>query len=380
MDTFFEDWGPYRDEEVAPAMRRIMESPYFPGLAGYIYPRLSLDEVRGVLEGFSSADDFHSQTMRIFIEQVIRRSINHFTCTGIEELDPGERYLFVSNHRDILLDSSLFQHAFRLAGYRTVEVAFASSLVPSPLTADISRLNKMFRFARRGNLREYYANALLLSRYIHHAMEEKGESVWIAQRNERTKIGIDSTDQGIVKMLYMRSPQDPVATLASLRIVPVSISYTWEPCDILKALECCREHRQERCSKRPGTDLQHMLAGITARKGDVHLHVGKPITEDKLAPFAHHEGPKFNRRVAMLIDRHILENYRLTCNNFVAHDFRARSKRFSKRYSSQDRERFISYFNGIQEIDIDHKPLFNRFLLGIYANPIDTRERLDVPV
>jgi hypothetical protein len=380
MDISFEKLRPYRDEEIAPAMRRIMESPYFPALAAYVYPDRSIEEVRRLLESFSTIDDFQLQTMKTLQERIISLSITNFSHAGIDKLDPNERYLFISNHRDIVLDSSLLQYALHVSGHRTTEITFGNNLMSFPLVVDIGRSNKMFKLIRGGTLRESYGNAFNLSRYIRYTLDEKRESVWIAQRKGRAKTGVDATDQGIIKMFYLHAPRDPVATLASMRIVPVSVSYTWEPCDILKALECCRARHMERYIKRPGEDLQSILTGITSPKGEVHFHVGSPITAEELSPFAHHVGCKFNRRVATLIDRHILGNYRLTCNNFIAHDLRSRSTRFSSRYSSREREYFVHYLRGIQGIHFPDKPIFNRFFLGIYANPIDARERLGIPV
>lgn len=176
--------------------------------------------------------------MRCVNEQVISRSITSFTYNGIEKFSSENKYLFISNHRDIMLDACLLQYVLYKNGHETSEITFGANLMQGQLVTDIGKSNKMFKVERPGNNpREFYAASFHLSEYIRYVLTRKRESVWIAQRNGRTKDGIDRTDQGLIKMLGMSYHSDKIDALAELNIVPVAISYEWESCDILKAME-----------------------------------------------------------------------------------------------------------------------------------------------
>ncbi|MDR2130067.1 MAG: 1-acyl-sn-glycerol-3-phosphate acyltransferase [Odoribacteraceae bacterium] len=373
----FDDLRPYRDAEIAPAMRRVVGDPLFPALSSFVYPGRDVEEVKAMIRGYTTVDQFQAGAMSAFVERVIARSISRFSCTGLDGLDPGERYLFVSNHRDIVLDSSLLQYALHRAGHRTTEISFGSNLMTSPLAVDIGKSNKMFTLLRGGNARELPARSRHLSAYIRHALLEKRESVWIAQRNGRAKDGRDVTERGIIKMFRMSAPGDPVDALAALRVVPVSVSYQWEPCDALKAMEVYRFSRAGSYTKRPGEDLESILAGITRPKGEVHLHAGTPLSRDALAPLAALPGNAFNARVAALVDEQVTGNYRLTCNNYIAHDLRSSSGRHAGRYTPGEREAFIRHYRAALPAGVEDRALLEDIFLGIYANPVDARERLE---
>jgi hypothetical protein len=371
-DSKFDDLRPYYDEEIAPAMHRIAENEYFAALAAYIYPDRDVEEVRRMLKCYTTIDEFQLQVMKTFNEQVIARSIGRFSYEGIDRLDKEACYLFVSNHRDIVMDSSLLQYALYCSGYRTTEITFGSNLMMSPLIVDIGKSNKMFKVIRGGNIKNFYANSLHLSEYIRYAITQKRESVWIAQRNGRTKDGIDATDQALIKMFYMSNPDNPVKALAALNIVPVAISYQWEPCDALKALELYHLRRSGRYVKKQEEDLNSILTGITQPKGDVRIIVGAPLSENELTPLSGLSGSKFNKHVAALIDGQIRKNYKLTCNNYIACDLRSQSNRYTARYTPEEMDEFVRHYNRLlASADVEDKKMFGDILLGIYANPVE---------
>ncbi|MDR1919705.1 MAG: 1-acyl-sn-glycerol-3-phosphate acyltransferase [Tannerellaceae bacterium] len=373
----FDDLRPYYDEEIAAAMSRIADSPYFPALASFVYPDKEVEEVKQTLRHYTTINEFQLQTMRAVNEQVIARSIRHFSYEGIEALDKEERYLFVSNHRDIMLDSSLLQYALYRSGHPTTEITFGSNLMSSQLVIDIGKSNKMFKVIRGGNAKDFYANSLHLSEYIRYTLLQKRESIWIAQRNGRTKDGMDMTDQGIVKVFYMSQPADPVKTLLELKIVPVSISYQWEPCDWLKAAELYQLRRTGAYTKQPGEDLHSILTGILQPKGDVHIAVGHPLREDELSPLAGLPNNKFNRQVATLMDKQIHANYRLTCNHYIAHDLRSESSTFyGTHYTKDEKETFLQHYRQGLKAELEDKQLLSDIFLGIYANPVDSQINL----
>ncbi|MDR1408636.1 MAG: acyltransferase [Tannerella sp.] len=369
----FDDLRPYYDEEIAPAMQRIAASEYFPALAGYVFPGRDVEDARQTVSRITTVDGFQLQVMKAVNEEVIRRSIRRFSFEGLDRLDNGKRYLFVSNHRDIMLDATLFQYALYNAGHRTSEITFGSNLMSSQLAIDIGRANKMFKVVRGGSVRDFYANMLHLSEYVRHAICEKRESVWMAQRNGRTKDGVDATDQAMIKMLCLSAPGNALQALAALRIVPVAVSYGWETCDVLKATELYHS-RTAKYVKKPDEDLHSILTGILQAKGDVHIAVGELLTEDILASLGDSSDGRFNRRVAAWLDDRIRANYRLSCNNYIAHDLRAGCNRYASHYTPAEKDAFVAHCAKPDATDVADKDVLRDIFLGIYANPVDAAE------
>ena len=236
MNPKFDDIRPYFDSEISDAMQRIAESEYFSALAGFVFPDKEVSEIQRMVRGFANTYDFQSQVMAVFNKQVIKQTAKELTCSAFEHLDPKKNYLFVSNHRDIVLDSSFLQFLLYTNGFRTTEITFGSNLMSSQLIIDIGRSNKMFKVMRGESPRDFYKTSKHLSEYIRHAIVDRNESIWIAQRNGRTKDGNDSTDQGIIKMFGMSGGKDIVQSFDELNIVPIAISYQWEPCDFFSAI------------------------------------------------------------------------------------------------------------------------------------------------
>ncbi|MDL2221097.1 1-acyl-sn-glycerol-3-phosphate acyltransferase [Parabacteroides sp. OttesenSCG-928-N08] len=368
----FDDLRPYYDEEINAAMQRIAASEYFPAMTAWVYPDRSPEEVKEMITAYTTIDEFQFQVMKAVNEQVIARGISSFSFDGIEQLDTNKRYLFVSNHRDIMLDSCLLQYALYRTGHRTTEITFGSNLMSSPLVIDIGKSNKMFKVIRGGNAKDFYKNSLHLSEYICYTLLEKRESIWISQRNGRTKDGIDQTDQGVIKMFYMSSPLKPCDALAELNIVPVSISYQWEPCDLFKARELYHS-QHAKYEKQPMEDFNSIMTGITQRKGEVHIQFGTPLSHELLQPLADLPNNKFNKQAAALIDQQVHQNYRLSCNNYIAHDLRSNSDRYADHYSAEEKRAFLDHYDRVMQIEVDDKALFSQIFLGIYANPVDSK-------
>lgn len=373
----FEDIRPYTDTEIPAAMRRIVAHRFFPLLASFIYPDMSLEEVKRKLLSFRSVHDFQTDTMRCVNEQIIRQSISQFTCLGLERLSPAESYLYVSNHRDIMLDASLLQYELFKHGFDTTEITFGANLMQGELVTDIGKCNKMFRVERPGgSLREFYQKSVHLSRYIRYAITEKHQSVWIAQRNGRTKDGMDATDQGVIKMFGMACPDDKIGALSSLHIVPVAVSYEWEPCDILKTLELYAS-QFARYTKKPGEDLNSILTGIMQYKGDVHFEVAMPITEVELQAFDPLTSNEYHKAVAHLIDRCIVNACHLFPNNYIAYDLRYGCNKYSHAYTTGQRETFINRMRELDRYDTCNVDLLYDIFLSIYANPIVNKSKVN---
>jgi len=371
MNAKFDDIRPYIDTEIPAAMQRIAESEYLPAIAKFVFPDKELNEVQKILRGYTNIRDFQLETMYAFNYQVVKQTANQFTYSGTEHLDPAKNYLFVSNHRDIVMDSALLQYALHLEGFRTTEITFGSNLMSSQLVIDIGRSNKMFKVVRSGNAREFYENSLHLSEYIRYTITEKGESVWIAQRNGRTKDGNDATDQGIIKMFCMSSgTQTPMKSIEALNIVPVAVSYQWEPCDVFKTKELYLSQDGAKYVKQKDEDFISILTGISQQKGNIHFSLCKPLEKEEYIDFANEQPNKFYKNIANLIDERIYHNYKLWSTNYIAYDILSKTDKFAPHYTPAEKEQFLQRLHHVlKQIDGD-KDTISAIYLGIYANPV----------
>jgi hypothetical protein len=373
MNTKFDDIRPYVDAEIPEAMNRIADSDLLPGIAKFVFPEKDLSEVQNLLRSFTNIYDFQVGVMYAFNQQVIKRSIDKFTYSGTEYLDTAKSYLFVSNHRDIVMDSSLLQILLHWKGFRTTEITFGSNLMSSQLIIDIGRSNRMFKVLRSENPRELYKTSLHLSEYIRHTIIERDESIWIAQRGGRTKDGNDATDQGILKMFCMSGGKDPVQALHALNVVPIAISYQYEPCDFFKTRELLLSRNGAKYVKEKNEDFMSVLTGITQYKGNVHISICEPLRQDELKLLATEKTSNdFFKGVTNLMDSRIYSNYKLYDTNYIAHDLRSGTNTYETLYTPQNKEQFVEHSNRILNKFIDDKEIANQILLGIYANPVDT--------
>jgi hypothetical protein len=370
-ETRFDDIHPYWDEEIPDTMRRITESRFFPALVSFVFPDENVASVKEKMLGFRTIYDFQSSIMSEVNRQIIARSITDLTYEGLEKLNPEKKYLFIGNHRDIVLDPCLLMYILYLNGHDTGEITFGSNLMQGELVIDIGKSNKMFRVERSGNPRDIYKNSVHLSEYIRYVITEKRESVWIAQRNGRTKDGVDRTDQGVIKMFGMSGPKDRVEALSELNIVPVSVSYEWEPCDTLKTLEIYATGNGKPYVKRPGEDMNSILTGILQEKGRVHFQICEPLKRDELEAFKDMPHSQFHRSVAKLIDRRICGGYRLFPNAYIAHDIRYGKAEYADRYTKEQYDAFLNHMARLY--DINANDVLKDIFLGIYCNPIASK-------
>ncbi|MDR0295722.1 MAG: acyltransferase [Prevotellaceae bacterium] len=371
MNTKFDNIRPYIDAEIPAAMQRIVNSEYLQSLCDFVFPGKNVNEIKKTISAFTTIKDFQLKVMYIANEQIIKNTIEHFSYDGIKYLDPKKKYLFISNHRDIMLDSSLLQQICCYHDFPTTEITFGSNLMTSPLVIDVGKSNKMFKVIRSGNAREFYENSLHLSEYIRHTITKKGESVWIAQRSGRTKDGNDATDQGIIKMLCMSNTQDLIKSIEALNIVPIAVSYQWESCDMFKTRELYQSRDGAKYVKQKDEDLISILTGITQQKGKVHFSLCKPLEKEEYIGFVNELPNKFYKNIANLVDERIYNNYKLWSTNYIAHDIRSETNKYVAFYSPEEKEQFLQRFYQIlNQIDGD-KTIIGAIYLGIYANPVD---------
>ncbi len=322
-------------------MQRIAAHTYFPLVAGLIFPGITPEEaIRKVLK-IKTVFQFQMEWMYAFNECVIQTTMEQFTYDFSPEIKRDKGYLYISNHRDIILDSSLLQMVFVYNNLPTSMITYGDNLLINQLAEDIARSNKMFKVVRKGNKRTLFKNSTILSEFIRSCVGE-GVSCWIAQRNGRTKDGIDKTSHALVKMMAMSgSRKNPVENYASLNIVPVTMSYEYEPCDYLKARELLAVLDGDCREKEEGEDLNSILTGITQYKGRVHINVGDPISREQLDPYRGDDFATFSARVCDLIDNQITHNYRYFPSNYVAYDLLHGTTRFSDHYTPEYRTSFI---------------------------------------
>jgi len=370
----FDDIRPYYDEEIPEAMKRLTESSFFPMIAQFVFPDKSVEEVRDYVGGIKTINEFQVKVMYYVNKQIIRRSITEFTVGGMEGLDASQKYLFVSNHRDIMLDASLLQLALYEHGHTSTQITFGANLMQGQTVIDIGRANKMFRVERAGNMKDFYKSSSHLSEYIRFALTEEHESVWIAQRNGRTKDGLDKTDQGIIKMFCMSRQNDKVAALAELNIAPVAVAYEWEPCDVLKALELY-ESQFAKYTKKPGEDLNSILTGITQQKGRVHFQVCQPITAAELESLSCLTNNEYHKEVAAMIDRRIIDAYRLFPNNYIAYDLRYGTNKYANQYTKEQEAAFHDHLKALQKYNTCDLDQLTEIFLSIYSNPIISKRQ-----
>ena len=370
----FNDIRPYYNSEIPAAMHRIANNPLLEKAVAYLYPGLDVAPVRKQIESISTAEEFQSQVMYPAVNRIIGSTSTNFTYDGLENLDPSLSYLFVSNHRDIMLDATLLSYALFLHGLETPEITFGANLMQGEFVIDIGKSNKMFRVERPGkDVREFYKSLEHLSDYIRFTIRQKRQSIWIAQRNGRTKNGEDRTDQGIIKMFAISGPQDNVRAIADLNIVPVAISYEWEPCDLLKAIELFKSSKGP-YQKKPGEDLNSIITGVIQQKGRIHISVCPRITEEDLRPFEALAHNSFYKSVASLVDSRICKAYKLFQNNYIAHDILHSADTYRQYYSSAEKEAFEAYLAGLlaKADGCDYDQIRN-LLLGIYSIPVDSK-------
>ncbi|WP_136246848.1 1-acyl-sn-glycerol-3-phosphate acyltransferase [Halomonas borealis] len=316
---------PYHDGEVAEALERLARDPELldaltrfrlPRLAKWM-PRLSRTiasaAVRREVRDVTTIRGFQDR-IAAYMQRMLRNSTTDFRVDGLEQLEPDTAYLFIGNHRDISLDPAFVNYALYLANRNTVRIAIGDNLLQKPYVTDLMRLNKSFIVPRsaRGK-RAMLAAYQKLSAYIRHSITVDNHSIWMAQREGRAKDGIDGTDPAILKMLTMaRRGEDRSAdigdAIAELRVVPVSISYEYDPCDVQKARELHAVHTSGAYDKSEFEDIRSIVAGITGQKGRVHLRFGTPLTADFNSP----------ETVASEIDRQVLGGYHLFPSHYLA--------------------------------------------------------------
>ena len=371
MITKFDDIRPYTDAEIPEAMKRIAHSEYLKAICDFGFPERDLNEIKEMILNITSIEEFQLKVMFPINNQIIHNTIHHFSYEGIENLELKKNYLFISNHRDIVLDSSLLQQIFNFNGFPTSEITFGSNLMSSQLAIDIGKSNKMFKVERGESARRFYEKSLHLSEYMYYTITEKGESLWIAQRNGRTKDGIDKTHQGLIKMLSLYGRHNLHEHFATLNITPIAVSYQYEPCDYLKVRELYLKQQFGTYQKTDGEDLFSILHGIQQYKGNFCLRITPPITKELIQTLPEND-TNFCAALTHIIDQQIISAYQLWDTHYMAYDMLLNSHEYNEHYNPTRLHEFNQYIDfQIAKIkDVEDVETLRKMFLELYANPI----------
>ncbi|MBQ7999287.1 MAG: 1-acyl-sn-glycerol-3-phosphate acyltransferase [Bacteroidales bacterium] len=370
----FDDIRPYTDSEVAEAVERIAANPLLNNISSYLFPGKDPAVFRQLLLSCKTVEDFQVKIMAQVVAKILSGTSKSLTIGGISNFEAGKKYLIITNHRDIVLDSAIIQLVLHRHNIQTTEIAVGDNLISSSFIEDITRTNKMIKVMRNITPREVYAASQKLSQYIRQSVASNKSSIWIAQRNGRTKDGWDMTEQGVLKMLDMSGEGDFVQNFGQLSIMPASISYEFEPCDVLKAVELYISKRRKYV-KSKDEDLNSILTGIMQFKGNIHIEFTEPITGEELAAAASLDKNERFKHLAGCIDRRICSTYKLWKNNYIAKDILSGKGEHADKYTQADRSAFEDYLKyklSSVEVEGDMDELENIFL-NIYANPVVNR-------
>lgn len=373
MNSKFDDIAPLYDHEVEQAIQELLVDPGFQHAVKYVMPDLDWAEFSAQMSSFKTKKDFQTKMVYPVVTWLRKMGSTGIQTLNWDNLSKTKQHVILSNHRDIVLDAGLLNISRVEQNLDTTEIAIGDNLLIHPWIDKLVRLNKSFIVKRGVSVREQLLSSKHLSEYIHYNINEKGESVWIAQREGRAKDSNDRTQDSLLKMLTLHSEDGTfVGSLKRLNLVPLSISYEFDPCDYLKAKEFQQKRDNPDFKKTQRDDLLNMEIGILGQKGQIVFRFGKCINDelDKI--------PAIDKRLqvemaAKIIDKEIHSNYEIFKGNYVAHDLLHKETRFADKYSKEDKEVFINYLEEqIKKIDldvIDHDFVFERMLV-MYSNTL----------
>ncbi len=376
MESKFDDIRPYYDSEIPAAAARMRVNPNIDNIAAFL--GISGDLLRDRLGKCVDIDSFQSNIMAFAVARILERTSKGVTYGGLHYFEGGDKHLIVTNHRDIVLDAAIIQLILHNHEVKTTEMAVGDNLISSKFVEDIARSNKMIKVVRSTSPREVYESSKLLSEYIRSKVASQESSIWIAQRNGRTKDGHDQTEQGLLKMFEMSGSGDFIKDNIELNILPVAISYEFEPCDIEKTHELY-ESRRHKYIKAPDEDFNSILKGIEQWKGRIHFEFTEPVLPHEVEYCAKFKKNERFQELAKIIDRQIHATYKLWPNNYIAADLLAADAgvgpEYADKYSADEKLFFERYAEEqLAKLEGDRAELRDIFL-HIYANPLYSKEK-----
>ena len=376
----FDGIRPFEPEELPQVFERLLADGQFRQVLAFAMPGVPFGKVREKMLSCKTNLEFQLSFCYGFVQFLVDKLTSGCDMDA-SAVDVEGRYTFVSNHRDIVLDSGFLDKLLIDAGFKTTcEIAIGDNLLSLPWVKDLVRVNKSFIVQRALSMRQMLESSARMSRYIHFAVTQKQENVWIAQREGRAKDSDDRTQPSILKMLNMSGKGDVVSNLMELNIFPVAISYEFDPCDYLKAKEFQQKRDDPNFVKSQRDDLLSMETGILNNKGRVHFSLASPIN-DQLAQLDRTlDKNELINRIAGIIDKEIYKHYRFYPCNYVAYDMLTNTRRFGDHYGLSDKKQFEAYLQGqLDKIVLPNKDeaFLRTKILEMYTNPLKNHLAID---
>ncbi|MDR1743717.1 MAG: 1-acyl-sn-glycerol-3-phosphate acyltransferase [Dysgonamonadaceae bacterium] len=373
-DKPFDDIRPLRDDEAVATIKDLLNNYYFRRAVEPFIKPIKWGDLESNMSSCKTVSEFQLKVIYPVFANLIKK-----TSLGVKGLNwenitgKGDSYVFVSNHRDIILDASFLNMGMMDKGLSTTEVAIGDNLLIYPWISNLMRLNKSFIVKRSASLRQKLEEAKHLSEYIHHVVVDNKESVWIAQREGRAKNSDDKTQASVLKMLSLSGNASPLMALKNLNITPLSFSYELDPCDYLKAKELQQKRDNPEYKKTLMNDLESMITGLVGFKGHVYFKFGECINSqfEKMDPALNNSD--FIQKTAEIIDAEIYRNYVFFPFNYVAYDLMTGTATFKRNYSLKDERRFEKYLERqIAKIDMPRRDagFLRNCIINIYGNPV----------
>ena len=369
----FDDIRPYNDNEVVEVIDRLLKDPDFKRKITYVFPDQDWEKFEALMRTFKTKREFQHGIIKETVYKLVSKSNSSIESGGLENIEKGKSYTYISNHRDIILDASILSSILAYNGHDTTEIAIGDNLLLHPWIEDLVKINKSFIVKRGVSIRQMLEVSKHLSRYIHYAINEKKESVWIAQREGRAKNSNDRTQESLLKMLAMGSDKDFLSSLEELNISPVTFSYEYDPCDYLKAKEFQQKRDNPEFKKSKEDDRINMETGIFGYKGTVHFQFGRLITPALRELDTTIGKAELVTFVAALIDKEIFLNYKFYPINYISYDRLWGKDHFKDQYTQSDLLAFDKYLQKqLDKIDLPNKdiPFLTERILEMYAYPV----------
>ncbi|NDV66284.1 acyltransferase [Bacteroides sp. 224] len=371
--TEFDDIRPYHDEELAEIFEELIADPGFEQAVTGALPEIPWEQKVAGMRSSKTKLEFQKRFMYPLMWKLANNFSDGLTMDHSALKDKSMAYTYISNHRDIILDSGFLSILLIDKGLDTVEIAIGDNLFVYPWIKKLVRVNKSFIVQRALSMRQMLEASGLMSRYIHYTIKEKVQSIWIAQREGRAKDSNDRTQESVLKMLAMGGEGNLIDRLTEINLAPLAISYEYDPCDFLKAQEFQLKRDVEGYKKTTADDLKNMQTGLFGYKGRVHFQVAG-LLNDKLQKLdASLPKTELFKQLTAMIDKDIHSNYRMYPGNYVAADLLDGTDTYAANYSKEEKERFELYIQGqLDKIELPNKdiPFLYEKLLVMYANPL----------
>ena len=365
----FDEIRPYYDSEINKALKGVIHHPMLKSLMNFSFPDVADEVWKEQLMKTHSIRDFQCNFIYQSVQKVLEKSSEGLSTSGFEHLEPNTSYLFISNHRDILLDTTLLNATLFEHDLVMTASAIGDNLVKQPFLHVLAKLNRNFLVQRGLGPREMLQSSKTLSEYINQLLLHENRSVWIAQREGRTKDGNDATNPGVLKMIGMASDEANLMDyFKKVKIVPVSISYEYDPTDALKMPQLLAEANNEVYVKQETEDFMTILSGALGQKKRIYIHIGKVLDTEIDAIVA--ENDNVNKQIqalAQAIDDSILSSYKLWPTNYIAYDILNNTDKYSNQYSEDEKAVFVRRLE--KRIDASN-PIAFQGILAMYANPV----------